>query len=63
MVAPCYHLSFGMFEDAGFAGRLRAAPEDDEGLDVEKLERRLAAWESAEKLQSHQEVSAELFPV
>ncbi|KAM0445856.1 hypothetical protein ACHAPV_006703 [Trichoderma viride] len=55
MVAPCYHLSFGMFEDAGFAGRLRAAPEDDEGLDVEELERRLAAWESAEKLQSHQE--------
>jgi DNA-binding transcriptional MocR family regulator len=63
MVAPCYHLSFGMFEDAGFAGRLRAAPEDDEGLDVEELERRLAAWESAEKLKSHQEVSAELLLV
>jgi DNA-binding transcriptional MocR family regulator len=63
MVAPCYHLSFGMFEDAGFAGRLRAAPEDDEGLDVEELERRLAAWESAEKLQPHQKVSAELLLV
>lgn len=57
MVAPCYHLSFGIFEDSGFAGRLRAAPEDDEGLDVEELERRLVAWESAEKLKSNQEVS------
>lgn len=63
MVAPCYHLSFGMFEDSGFAGRLRAAPEDDEGLDVEELERRMAAWENAEKLNSHQEVSTGILPV
>ncbi|KAL7951115.1 pyridoxal phosphate-dependent transferase [Trichoderma barbatum] len=49
MVAPCYHLAATTFEDSGFAGRLRAAPEDDEGLDVEELERRLAAWESKEK--------------
>lgn len=58
MAAPCYHLSFGIFEDSGFAGRLRAAPEDDEGLDVEELERRLVAWESAEKRKPNQEVSA-----
>lgn len=55
MAAPCYHLSFGIFEDSGFAGRLRAAPEDDEGLDVEELERRLVAWESAEKRKPNQE--------
>lgn len=57
MVAPCYHLSFGIFEDSGFAGRLRAVPEDDEGLDIEELERRMIAWESAEKLKSQREVS------
>ncbi|OAA68322.1 aminotransferase, class i/classii [Niveomyces insectorum RCEF 264] len=37
--APCYYLMCPIFEDAGFAGRLRAVPEDDEGIDVEALER------------------------
>ncbi|KAM0255183.1 hypothetical protein ACHAQJ_006026 [Trichoderma viride] len=55
MVAPCYYLASSIFEDSGFAGRLRAAPEDDEGLDIEELEKRLGAWESEEKLKSHLE--------
>ncbi|KAL7933558.1 pyridoxal phosphate-dependent transferase [Trichoderma chlorosporum] len=55
MVAPCYHLAAAMFEDSGFAGRLRAAPEDDEGLDTEELARRMDAWESKERLDSHAE--------
>lgn len=37
VVEPCYHLACGIFEDAGFAGRLRASPADDEGVDVEAL--------------------------
>lgn len=57
MVAPCYHLAATVFEDSGFAGRLRAVPEDDEGLDIEELERRLEALESKERLESHLEVS------
>ncbi|KAH0551484.1 hypothetical protein GP486_007300 [Trichoglossum hirsutum] len=34
MVAPTYFLACQIFEDAGFAGKLRAVPEDEEGLDV-----------------------------
>lgn len=62
MVAPCYHLAGGIFEDAGFAGRLRAVPEDDEGVDIQELERKIEACESEEKLKSHQEVSARIPP-
>ncbi|PFH59112.1 hypothetical protein XA68_12778 [Ophiocordyceps unilateralis] len=39
IVEPCYHLGCGIFEDAGFGGRLRAAPGDEEGVDVDGLER------------------------
>ncbi|KAI6836917.1 PLP-dependent transferase [Hortaea werneckii] len=38
IVAPAYMLAFRVFEqDGGFAGRLRAVPEDAEGVDVEFL--------------------------
>jgi DNA-binding transcriptional MocR family regulator len=36
MVAPCYFMACRIFEDAGL--RMSAAPEGDEGVDVEKLE-------------------------
>lgn len=49
LVAPCYHLVARIFEDSGFEGRLKSAPEDDDGLDVELLERRIQALEEAEK--------------
>lgn len=38
MVAPTYHLACRIFDDAGFAGRLRGVREDEEGLDVAELE-------------------------
>jgi DNA-binding transcriptional MocR family regulator len=39
IVAPAYFLSFRIFEDAGFAGKMRAVPEDEEGVDTTFLER------------------------
>ena len=38
MVTPTYHLACRIFEDNGFAGRLKALPEDEEGVDVRFLE-------------------------
>lgn len=41
MVEPCYHLVFRTFEDAGFSGRMRGIPEDEEGMDSNALEKTL----------------------
>lgn len=41
LVAPCYYLACPIFEDSGFTGRLRAVPEDVEGVDVAYLARGL----------------------
>lgn len=45
LVEPTYHLGFRIFEDAGFSGRLRGIPEDEDGMDVAKLELALEAFE------------------
>ena len=37
LVTPTYFHASRIFEDAGFHGRLRAVPEDEEGLDIEYL--------------------------
>ncbi|KAG7128330.1 hypothetical protein HYQ44_014933 [Verticillium longisporum] len=42
IVAPVYHLSFGMFKDAGFEDRLISVPEETDGIDLEWLEIQLA---------------------
>ncbi|KAG2016837.1 hypothetical protein GB937_006039 [Aspergillus fischeri] len=42
MPQATYHLAFRIFEDAGFYGRLRAVPEDEEGMDMGFLEHDLA---------------------
>jgi DNA-binding transcriptional MocR family regulator len=42
MPQATYHLVFRIFEDAGFYQRLRAVPEDEEGMDMEFLEHALA---------------------
>ncbi|KAM0713750.1 hypothetical protein Q7P37_010712 [Cladosporium fusiforme] len=41
IIAPAYFLSFRIFEDAGFGGRMRAVPEDGDGLDIAFLEREI----------------------
>ncbi|KAJ6780474.1 hypothetical protein PWT90_01840 [Aphanocladium album] len=48
-VAPVYHLAVPIFNDAGFGGRVRATPEDDDGVDVDALERKIQALEQEEK--------------
>ncbi|KAL2838027.1 pyridoxal phosphate-dependent transferase [Aspergillus pseudoustus] len=45
MVAPTYHLACRIFDDAGFAGRLRAVPQGKTGLDLAYLRRELVAVE------------------
>ncbi|KAJ5551729.1 hypothetical protein N7535_000328 [Penicillium sp. DV-2018c] len=47
VVAPTYYLAARIMEDAGFAGRLRGVPEDDEGVDIAVLESGLRAAEEA----------------
>lgn len=44
-IAPCYYLACPIFEDSGFKGRLRAVPEDSEGVDLERLEQGLKSFE------------------
>ncbi|KAJ6443128.1 aminotransferase [Purpureocillium lavendulum] len=39
IIAPCYYLACGIFADSGLNGKLRASPEDDEGVDLEVLGR------------------------
>ena len=45
-VAPCYFMACPIFEDSGFWGRLRAVPEDEEGVDVEALGRGLVEMDA-----------------
>jgi DNA-binding transcriptional MocR family regulator len=48
MIEPSYFLACPIFTDAGFGGRLRGVPEDDEGLDVEFLRKALQEVEKGE---------------
>lgn len=41
MVAPTYFLAYRIFDDAGFAGKARGVPEDEQGVDVEFLSQEL----------------------
>jgi len=47
IAAPCYFLVCPIFADSGFGRRLRAVPEDDEGINLEYLERGIEATERA----------------
>lgn len=48
MIEPSYFLACPIFTDAGFDGRLRGVPEDDEGIDIGYLRSSMAAVESEE---------------
>jgi len=41
MVAPTYYLACRIFADSGFDNRLRAVPEDEQGIDITSLEQAL----------------------
>jgi DNA-binding transcriptional MocR family regulator len=60
IVAPAYFLAFRIFEDAGFAGRMRAVPEDGEGVDVGFLEREVRKSEER-RHQQHVHVSEPVY--
>ena len=51
IVAPAYFLAYRIFEDAGFSGKLRAVAEDEEGVDLEMLERGLMESERERAVQ------------
>ncbi|KAF2124813.1 PLP-dependent transferase [Dothidotthia symphoricarpi CBS 119687] len=55
LVSPAYMLCFRIFEDAGFHTRLRAVPEDDEGIDIDFLERQLEKSEEKAKADGNDE--------
>lgn len=46
MVDPTYHLAGRVIDDSGFAARVRAVPEDDEGINLDFLEAGLRAAEA-----------------
>ncbi|KIW55239.1 hypothetical protein PV05_07534 [Exophiala xenobiotica] len=53
MVAPTYFLACRIFNDSGFDGRLRAIPEDEEGIDLEYLERGLRESEARARAENN----------
>jgi DNA-binding transcriptional MocR family regulator len=50
IVVPAYMLAFRIFDDSGFSRKLRAVPEDEEGLDVEFLRTAIEKSEQEAKL-------------
>jgi DNA-binding transcriptional MocR family regulator len=46
MVAPTYYLACRIFDDAGFAGKIRGVPEDEQGIDIEFLSQHLRKSEA-----------------
>ena len=44
-IAPCYYLACPIFEDSGLTGKLRALPEDAEGIDLDWLEQNLESYQ------------------
>jgi len=49
MVEPTYFLACTIFQDAGFAGKLRGVRENDHGIDVEFLRKALLEFEEEDK--------------
>ena len=55
IVAPAYMLAFRIFEDAGFHKKLRAVPEDGEGIDMEYLRSQIRKSEDKAKSENNNE--------
>lgn len=53
IVVPGYMLAFRVFEDAGFDTKLRAVPEDAQGLDIAYLRREIARSEEMAQKQGN----------
>ena len=49
MVSPTYFLACRILEDAGFHGRLRSVPEDEEGIDIGFLSKQINMSEQKAK--------------
>jgi DNA-binding transcriptional MocR family regulator len=52
-VAPTYMLAFRIFDDSGFGKKLRAIPEDEEGLDIARLRTEIKKSEEAARSQGN----------
>ncbi|KAI4701123.1 hypothetical protein J4E89_010699 [Alternaria sp. Ai002NY15] len=55
IVAPAYMLAFRIFEDAGFHKKLRAVPEDEEGIDMAYLRSQIKLSEERARSESNNE--------
>ena len=55
MVSPTYFNACRIFEDGGFAGRLRSVPEDEEGIDIAYLEQEIHKAEKEAKSKGNNE--------
>lgn len=49
VVSPSYMLAFRIFDDSGFHQKLRAVPEDDEGIDIGYLKKEIRKSEDKAK--------------
>lgn len=53
MVEPTYFLACPVFEQAGFEGRLRGVPEDDQGIDLDYLRNAMIQVNNEEKYETN----------
>jgi DNA-binding transcriptional MocR family regulator len=55
VVAPCYFLACPIIEDAGFAGKMKAVQEDDEGIDLDWLAAEMSRLEEEKDVRARRE--------
>jgi DNA-binding transcriptional MocR family regulator len=55
MISPSYMLAFRVFDDSGFHKKLRAVPEDEEGIDIQYLRDQIKKSEEKAKAKGNNE--------
>ncbi|KAF2194499.1 PLP-dependent transferase [Zopfia rhizophila CBS 207.26] len=55
IVSPSYMLAFRIFDDSGFHRKLRAVPEDDEGIDIDFLKKEIRRSEDRARADGNNE--------